>query len=178
MIENDLRNGKKKMVCCGSSKELKALGKIAFNILPASKIGVYYADSEKQQELTDVYSYWPEYNFIGFTSTITVSSDYTGPIDRVYISPSNTACGKRDMNQMKSRARNILSGTVIVKYNPKYDNLVPLDVDLDALKNQEMNMVINRRKTMTMFFNAYDREFYGTIFRIGAVTKLNSSQVS
>ena len=169
MIQDDLRDGKKIMVCCGSSKELRGLREIALGIVPESKIGIYHADSEKQKELIDVYKHWPAYSFIGFTSTITVSIDYTGPIDRVYISPSFTTCGQRDMNQMKSRARNIVSNTVIVKYNPNADGvLAPLDVDLDALKNQEMNMVINRRRAMTTFRNAYDREFYGTIFKVGA----------
>ena len=167
MIEDDLKKGKRIMVCCGSSKELKALREIALGILPESKIGIYHADSEKQHEVRDVYKYWPNYNFIGFTSTITVSVDYTEPIDRVYISPCKTSCGQRDMNQMKSRARYIVEKLVVVKYNPRVDGLlIPLDVDLDALKNQELNMVMNRRKAMTKFMDAYDREFYGTIYKV------------
>lgn len=46
--------------------------------------------------------------------------------------------------------------------------MIPLDVDLDALKNQELNMVMNRRKAMTKFMDAYDREFYGTINKVYA----------
>lgn len=168
-IQNDLKAGKKIMVCCGSSKELKALREIALEIVQESEIGIYYADSEKQNELVDVYKHWPAYKFIGFTSTITVSIDYTNPVDTVYISPCTTTCGPRDMNQMKSRARNITSKTVIVKYNQRRDgSIIPLDVDMDALKNQELNMVMNRRKAMTRFVNSYDREFYGTIFKVGA----------
>lgn len=136
IIEDDLKKGKGIMVCCGSSKELKALREIALKILLESKIGIYHADSEKQHEVRDVYKYWPNYNCIGFTSTITVSVDYTEAIDRVYISPCTTSCGQRDMNQMKSRARYIVEKLVVVKYNPKVDGcLIPLNVDLDALKN-------------------------------------------
>ena len=166
MIEDDLRGGKKIMVCCGSSSELKALRELALEIIEDAQIGIYYASSPKQHELRNVQKYWPNYNLIGFTSTITVSIDYTDPIDRVYISPCNTTCGQRDMCQMKSRARHIVSKTVIVKYDPNTDGpLIPLDVDLAALQDDEMTMVINRRSAMTSFLNAYDREFYGTLFR-------------
>lgn len=170
MIQDDLRGGKKIMVCCGGKGELKALRELALDIIPDEQIGIYYASSPKQHELRNVQKYWPNYNLIGFTSTITVSIDYTDPIDRVYISPCTTkpTCGQRDMCQMKSRARYIVSKTVIVKYDPNRDGpLIPLDVDLGALREEEMNMVINRRSTMTSFVNAYDREFYGTIFRDG-----------
>ena len=92
-----------------------------------------------------------------------VSVDYTGPIDTVYVSPCVTACGQRDMNATKSRARRIISETVIVKVSPEDGKYItPLDVDLAALKNQEMNMVKNRRRTMKRFTSAYDREFYGS----------------
>lgn len=163
-ILNDLRDGKKVMVCCGSSRELKSLQSKALEIIPAPKIGIYYADCEKQHEIEDVHKYWPEYNFIGFTSTITVSVDYTGPIDTVYVAPCVAACGPLPMNQMRGRARDNVSGTVIVLVGENDgDNIVPLDVDLDALKNQEENIVRNMRSTMTRFMNAYDREFYGSI---------------
>lgn len=166
IMEYQLEQGRKIMVCCGSSTELKALREIALKIIPDSQIGIYYASSPKQHELRNVQKYWPNYNLIAFTSTITVSIDYTDPIDFVFISPSRTTCGQRDMCQMKSRARNIVYKTVIVKYDPMTDGpLIPLDVDLEALQEQEMNMVINRRAAMTGFVNAYDREFYGSIYR-------------
>lgn len=164
MVVDDLRYGKKVMVCCGSSKKLKALKLKALEIIPESKIGIYYADSEKQDEIKDVQNFWPAYNFIGFTSTITVSVDYTGPIDIVYVAPCMTTCGPPDMNQMKSRARHIVSGMVIVRVSPEDGNYItPLDVDMDALKNQELNMVKSLRATMKRFMSAYDREFYGSI---------------
>lgn len=76
------------------------------------------------------------------------------------------------MCQMKSRARNIVENIVVVKYDAKIDGpQIPLDVDLEALQNQEMNMVINQRRVMTSFMNAYDREFYGTISKVGAGRK-------
>lgn len=169
VLEYLLKSGKKIMLCCGSSKELKALREIALKIIPDSQIGIYYANSPKQHELRDVKKFWPNYNLIGFTSTITVSIDFTDPVDFVMISPCHTTCGQRDMCQMKSRARNIVENMVVVKYDAKIDGpLIPLDVDLEALQNQEMNMVINRRRVMTSFMNAYDREFYGTISKVGA----------
>lgn len=67
---------RKSWLCCGSSKELKALREIALKIIPDSQIGIYYANSPKQHELRDVKKFWPNYNLIGFTSTITVSIDF------------------------------------------------------------------------------------------------------
>ena len=166
MLEQDLKEEKTVMVCCGSSTELQALRKTALKILPEEKIGIYFADSEKQHEIREVSKYWPNYKLIGFTSTVTVSVDYTDPIDRVYIYPSKDTCGQRDMNQMRGRARSIKEKLVVVMYDPNNDGpLIPLDVDLDALKNLEMNMVMNRRKVITLFRDAADREFYGTIYR-------------
>ncbi|CAN0536373.1 unnamed protein product, partial [Ectocarpus sp. 12 AP-2014] len=75
-----------------------------------------YADSSNQGEIVNVSEHWKKYRLIGFTSTITVSVSYDGPIDRVYVAPCRTSCGPREMNQMVSRARKILSGEVIVKY--------------------------------------------------------------
>ncbi|CAM9116534.1 unnamed protein product [Ectocarpus sp. 8 AP-2014] len=168
-IMNDLRDDKKVTVCCGSSRELKSLRLKALEIIPHSKVGIYYADCEKQHEIEDVHKYWPEYNFIGFTSTITVSVDYTGPIDTVYVAPCVAACGPLDMNQMRGRPRDNVSGTVIVLVGENDgDNIIPLDVDLHALKNQEENIVRNMRSTMKRFMTAYDREFYGSIRKEGA----------
>lgn len=112
-IQQDLRDGKRIGVCCGSAKELKTLEKVALEILGKEEVGIYYANSPKQAEIADVSAHWPKYKFIGFTSTSTVSVNYTGPIDKVYITPSRRGCGPRDMNQMKSRFRDITSGIVV-----------------------------------------------------------------
>lgn len=68
------------------------------------------------------------------------------------------------MNQMRGRTRDNVSGTMIVLVGENDgDNIIPPDVDLDVLKNQEENIVRNMRSTMTRFTNAYDGEFYGSI---------------
>ncbi|CAM9364239.1 unnamed protein product, partial [Pylaiella littoralis] len=97
-IQKDLHDGKRIGVCCGSARELKTLEKVALDILGKEEVGIYYANSPKQAEIGDVSVHWPKYKFIGFTSTITVSVNYTGPIDTVYITPSRRGCGPRDMN--------------------------------------------------------------------------------
>lgn len=69
------------MVCCGSSKELKAIKVKALEVLPSENISIYYADSETLKEIVNVSEHWDKYNLIGFTSTITVSVPYQSPID-------------------------------------------------------------------------------------------------
>lgn len=165
---SDLENGLKIMVCCGSSKELKAIKEKALSILPEEEIGIYYADSPNQKEIVNVSKHWKRYSLIGFTSTITVSVSYDGPIDRVYVAPCRSSCGPREMNQMVSRARNIISGQVIVKYTGDPINHYPINMNINAFKNMEMNIIMARRATMKSIVSSYDKEFYQTIFRIGA----------
>lgn len=165
---SDLERGLKLMVCCGSSKELKAIKEKALSILPEEEIGIYYADSPNQGEIVNVSEHWKKYRVIGFTSTITVSVSYDGPIDRVYVAPYRTSCGPREMNQMVSRAREILSGEVIIKYIGDPAHLYPINMDINAFKNIEENIIMARRAAMTTIIDNYDKEFYQTIFRIGA----------
>lgn len=105
-------------------------------------------------------AYWPKYKFIGFTSTITVSVNY--------ITPSRRGCGPRDMNQMKSRFRDITSGIVVVKI-PKgmQAPLEPLDADMAALHAEEMNRTMNRRTHITGVMTENQRELNRTIFKQG-----------
>ncbi|CAM9106876.1 unnamed protein product, partial [Ectocarpus sp. 13 AM-2016] len=72
-IQQGLRDGKRAGVCCGSAKELKALEKMALEIVGKDEVGIYYANSANQAELADVHAHWSKYKLIGFTSTITVS---------------------------------------------------------------------------------------------------------
>ena len=155
---SDLESGLKIMVCCGSSKELKAIKEKALSTLPEQEIGIYYADSPNQKEIVKVSEHWKTYSLIGFTSTIiTVSVSHDGP---------------REMNQMVSRARNTISGQVIVKYTSDpinlYPNLYPINMNINAFKNMEMNIIMARRAAMKSIVSNYDREFYQTIFRTSA----------
>ncbi|CAB1107648.1 unnamed protein product [Ectocarpus sp. CCAP 1310/34] len=168
MILKDLRAGKRIGVCCGSALELKTIEKLALDIVHKEKLGIYYANSPQQAEIADVSAHWPKYKLIGLTSTITVSVDYTGPIDRVYISPSQRGCGPRDMNQMKSRFRNITSGIVVVKVpNPMRAPLEPLIADMAELHTEEMNRIMNRRTYITGVMTENQRELNRTIFKQG-----------
>ena len=49
-----MRGGKKVMVYCGPSRELKTLRLKALETIPDSKIVIYYGDSEKQREVEDM----------------------------------------------------------------------------------------------------------------------------
>eukprot|EP00903_Cladosiphon_okamuranus_P018901 g17384.t1 len=167
-ILKDLRAGKRIGVCCGSALELKTIEKLALDIVGKEELGIYYANSPQQAEIADVSAHWPKYKLIGFTSTITVSVDYTGPIDRVYISPSQRGCGPRDMNQMKSRFRNITSGIVVVKVpNPMRAPLEPLNADMAELHAEEMNRIMNRRTYIKGVMTENQRELNRTIFKQG-----------
>ena len=145
--------------------ELKTIEKLALDIVDKEDLGIYYANSPQQAEIADVSAHWPKYKLIGFTSTITVSVDYTGPIDRVYISPS---CGRRDMNQMKSRFRNITGGIVVVKVpNPMRAPLEPLNADMAELHAGEVNRTMNRRTFIKSVMTENLREVNRTIFKQG-----------
>lgn len=167
-ILKDLRAGKRIGVCCGSALELKTIKKLALDVVGEDELGIYYANSPQQAEIADVSTHWPKYKLIGFTSTITVSVDYTGPIDKVYISPSRAGCGPRDMNQMKSRFRDITSGIVVVKIpKPMTAPLEPLNADMAALHAEEMNRIMNRRTYITGVMTENQRELNQTIFKQG-----------
>lgn len=169
MMQTDLRDGKKIMLCCGSATKLKALAILAEEIVTEDKVGIYYADCPKQKEIEEVTHYWDQYQFIGFTSTITVSVDYQNPVDTVYIFPDSRTCSPRDMNQMRARARNITSKTVVIKYDSieKSGPLVPLDFDLQSAKNIEMNRILSRRKLVTNYCTDTERALYGTVVKSG-----------
>eukprot|EP00903_Cladosiphon_okamuranus_P017931 g16499.t1 len=167
-IQEDLRAGKRIGVCCGSARELKTIEKVALEIVGKEELGIYYANSPQQSEIADVSAHWPKYKLIGFTSTITVSVDYTGPIDTVYVSPSRHGCGPRDMNQMKSRFRDITSGIVTVKIPSGMDApLEPLHADMAALHAEEMNRIMSRRAYITDVMTENQRELNRTIFKQG-----------
>jgi len=168
LIKADLVAGKKIALCCGSATKLKEFAVIASNIVTADKIGIYYADCPKQKEIEKVKEYWDKYQFIGFTSTITVSVDYQKPVDTVYIYPNSQTCSPRDMSQMRARTRNITSNTVIVKYDFEKDGpLVPLDFDLLSAKNLEMNSIFAHRRCITEYRNESEMILYNSVRKEG-----------
>jgi len=169
MMQDDLKKNKKIMLCCGSATKLKAISLLAEEIVGADKTGIYYADCPKQKEIENVTEYWDKYKFIGFTSTITVSVDYQGPVDKVYIFPDSRTCSPRDMNQMRARARNITSKTVVVMYEGLQKNgpLKPLDFHLQSAKDMEMNKIMTRRRLVTSYYTDVEKTIYGTIRKDG-----------
>ena len=167
-IQQDLHDGKRIGVCCGSAQELKTLERVALEIVGKDEVGIYYANSPKQAEIADVSAHWPKYKLIGFTSTITVSVDYTEPIDKVYIAPTRGGCGQRDMNHMTSRFRTITSQLVVVKISkPMQAPLEPLDADMRALHATEMSRIMNRRTYTTGVVSESERDLNQTIFKQG-----------
>lgn len=168
MMKDDLRQGRKIVACVGSAAKLKALEKMAAEIIDPEKVVAYYAGCSKQNEISNVTRNWAKYNFIGFTSTITVSVDYQGAVYKVYIYPDSRTCTPREMEQMRARARWILSLLIVVMYNAKQDGaLVPLNFDLDAAKNAEKNRILTRRRTITDYTHEVVKVLYASIARVG-----------
>ncbi|CAN0364397.1 unnamed protein product [Ectocarpus sp. 6 AP-2014] len=83
-LQQDLRDGKKNEVCCGSAQELRTLEKVARAIVGKEEVGIYYANSPNQAEIVGVYAHWSKYKLIGVTCKIAVS---VGSKDGVYLFP-------------------------------------------------------------------------------------------
>ncbi|CAM9533491.1 unnamed protein product, partial [Hapterophycus canaliculatus] len=66
-----------------------------------------------KDELFDVNQYWGKYKFIGYTSTVTVSLDFTEPVYRVYVFPNKHAACPREALQGAGRSRDVTTGQVI-----------------------------------------------------------------
>ncbi|CAN0155828.1 unnamed protein product [Ectocarpus sp. 6 AP-2014] len=57
-LQQDLRDGRKIEVCCGSAQELRTLEKVALAIVGKEEVGIYYANSPNQAEIIGVYAHW------------------------------------------------------------------------------------------------------------------------
>lgn len=163
-LKDDLTTGKVAMVCCGSASEAKAIADGARQYLDDTKIGLYHADGEQQGELLDVNKHWPNKKLIIFTSTITCSVDYQGKVDRIYAIPCVWTTSPRVLLQMIGRARNNISGEVVVFCRNAWG---PSTEDLDALHRLQLRIIMEKRRRMTRLKDQYDLEFYRAITKRG-----------
>ena len=159
----DLKDGKRIMLCCGSSKRLEAIEHEASKVVGKEKVGTYHAKSQIQSELLDVNLNWTKYQFIGFTSTITCSISYEGVIDRVYVIPAERTASPREMAQMIARARKITGRQVIIE--SRTDNLYPLNPDLTALYEEKLGELLRKRQLMIKARDPAERAYISTIKR-------------
>lgn len=160
---NDMRDGNRVMLCCGSSAMLKGIAQEVGKIIGAGSVGIYHADSDKQNELLDVNTNWLKYLFIGFTSTITCSLSFEGIIHRVYVIPCERTACPREMVQMIARARNIFTGQVIVQCNT--DDIYPLSPDHHQLYEEKLDSLVKKRRYMMNTRSAEERVYVSSIKR-------------
>ena len=160
---NDLKQGNRIMLCCGSSERLKGIAQTASELVGSDRVGAYFADSETQPEIMDVNLHWGKYLFVGFTSTITCSISYEGEVRRVYVIPSTRTASPREMAQMVARARNITSNQVIIETDTS--DLYPLNPDLNALYEENLADLIRKRQFMIKSSHDAERMYVSTIER-------------
>lgn len=161
---SDLRDGKRVMLCCGSSSILKGIGEEVSKIVGNEKVGIYHADSPKQHELDDVKTHWEKYDFIGFTSTITCSLSYEGIIYRVYVLPCRRTACPREMAQMFARARNIMSGQVIIQ-DFGQGPIGPLNPDHETLYAEKLEELMTKRVLAVRSKSDHERMYVSTVKR-------------
>eukprot|EP00903_Cladosiphon_okamuranus_P008679 g8318.t1 len=84
----DLNDGKRVVAFFASKKMLRGCAEHLETVMDKHLIAAYYADSENKDDLFDVNRFWGKYRFIGYTSTVTVSLDFTEEVYRVYAFPN------------------------------------------------------------------------------------------
>lgn len=144
-MKKDLENGKRIMVCHGSVKRLRELGEWAGDIIDGDKIGLYYSESDLQDDLVDVNTNCEKYQMIGFTSTITVSVSFDTPFHRVYVLPSQCSFTPREALQMEARARNLVTQEVVVLMPSSAKTFSPLEKDMPDEYERELKGLIEKR---------------------------------
>lgn len=164
----DLREGHRVVACFASARQLKATLENLKKIMPEDLIAGYYADSENKQDLYDIMKYWPKYQFIGYTSTITVCLDFTDPVYRVYAFPNKMASSPREMLQSIGRSRNVITGEVIIMLD--WQKLyMPLErgYNFQADYEKELKFIIDRRATISSLqkTSLVEKELLGSIKR-------------
>lgn len=189
-LYRSIDQGERIIVACGASADLKEIQVAASRIIERKKmvasrpnspadeievavsmiqksdaVGAYHAECEIKHELEDVSTYWNRYQVILYTSTITVSVDYQGEIDRVYSMPSICTANDREEDQMTHRARKNKSMEVVVRYDGPC--ITPRANDDDVLFNEEMSRVTTKRKYVKKIMRGYEREINKSIEKKG-----------
>ena len=156
---------RKKMVASGKFKNSAELDVAVSTIEKSDKIGAYHAECEIKHELEDVNTTWAKYQVILYTSTITVSVDYQGEIDRVYSIPDTSTANDREGNQMAGRNRNNKHKEVIIRYDgPCITPRLPND---DVIFKAEMSKIMTKRKFVNKTMTGYEREISKSLTRKG-----------
>eukprot|EP00903_Cladosiphon_okamuranus_P015053 g13926.t1 len=103
----DLRDGKPVVAFFASVKMLRGcMERLA--IMDKDLIAGYFADSENKDDLFDVNRFRGKCRFIGYTSTVTVSLDFTEEVFRVYAFPNKFSSGYRQVKECPHKAEQAL----------------------------------------------------------------------
>ncbi len=189
-LYRSIAEGERIIVACGESIDLKEIQVAASRIIERKKmvaahpnapahdlevavsmietsdeVGAYHAECEIKSELEDVNTHWDKYQAILFTSTITVSVDYQGSIDRVFSLPSRTTANDREFDQMHGRGRKNKSKEIIVRYDGEH--IAPRKNDDKKLFGGQMSLILTRRKYVENTMHGYEREIYNSIEKKG-----------
>lgn len=161
----DLRDGKRVVAFFASVKMLRGCMEHLETIVDKHLIAGYFADSENKDDLFDVNRFWGQYRFIGYTSTVTVSLDFTEEVFRVYAFPNKFSSTPQQVLQATGRSRNVLTKQVIVATDSacRYMALERY-YDHAADYDRELQLLVDRRATITSFnqLSAGECELYGT----------------
>eukprot|EP00903_Cladosiphon_okamuranus_P015637 g14439.t1 len=164
-MHDDLRAGHRVVACFASAKMLRGCLRDLENIIDKSLITGYFADADNKDELFDVNCFWAKYRFIGYTSTVTVSLDFTEPVHRVYMFPNRFSFVPREGLQSVGRPRNITTEQIIVAKDSDC-RYMPLEreYDFNADYERELKFLTDRRASITSFnsLTEQEREQYGT----------------
>lgn len=156
---------RKKMVASEPNVPAHELESAVSRIETSEEVGAYHAECEIKGELEDVNTHWDKYQVILFTSTITVSVDYQGSIDRVFSIPSPRTANDREFNQMHGRGRKNKSRQIIVRYDGAH--IAPRRNNDNTLFGDQMSLITTRRKYVEHTMQGYEREIYNSIERKG-----------
>ncbi|CAM9416494.1 unnamed protein product [Ectocarpus fasciculatus] len=161
----DLRDGHRVVACFASAKMLRGCMQHLQTIMDENLITGYFAAADNKDELFDVNEYWGKYKFIGYTSTVTVSLDFTEPVHRVYVLPNRNASGPREVLQGTGRSRDVITRQVIVAMDSTC-RYMPLErgYDFNADYERELKFLADRRAAISSFNSLTERqrELYGT----------------
>lgn len=168
----DLRDGHRVVACFASAKLLRVCMEHLKTFMNDILITGYFAAADNKDELFDVNQFWGTYQFIGYTSTVTVSLDFTEPVYRVYVFPNKHAACSREALQGSGRSRYVTTGQVIVAMDSSC-RYMPLErgYDFKADYERDLKFLTDRRAAVVSFnsLTARERELYGTF--TGALTE-------
>ena len=189
-LYRSIAEGERIIVACGASIDLKEIQVAASRVIERKKmvashpnapahelevavsmietseeVGAYHAECEIKGELEDVNTHWDKYQVILFTSTITVSVDYQGSIDRVFSIPSPRTANDREFDQMHGRGRKNKSKEIIVRYDGGH--IAPRKNNDKTLFGDQMSLTTTRRKYVEDTMKGYEHEIFKSFKKKG-----------